>query len=144
MAAAAGLYVTDLARMGAFYQRCFGLAATESGDGDFLVLASDDWDLSLVRMPAAVAAAVAVSDPPARRPGSPVKLAFEVASLADLRPVLASAGGRPDPVGSAWDFARTIARPRASRHPAGVRPAPAGPARGRGIATCTSPGRPPG
>jgi hypothetical protein len=130
--------------MGAFYQRCFGLAATESGDGDFLVLASDDWDLSLVRMPAAVAAAVAVSDPPARRPGSPVKLAFEVASLADLRPVLASAGGRPDPVGSAWDFARTIARPRASRHPAGVRPASGRPRPARLAVAGLRPARHPG
>jgi hypothetical protein len=72
--------------------------------GDFLVLASDDWDLSLVRLPAVVAAAVEITDPPARRAGSPVKLAFEVASLEELRPVVAGAGGQPDPAESAWDF----------------------------------------
>jgi predicted enzyme related to lactoylglutathione lyase len=104
MTAAAVLYVTDLGRMAAFYQRCFGMSQAEAGDGDFVVLASADWDLSLVRLPAAAAAAVAVTDPPARRSGSPVKLAFEVASLGELRPVLAAAGGQPGPVESAWDF----------------------------------------
>jgi catechol-2,3-dioxygenase len=101
MAAAAVLYVTDLGRMSAFYERCFGMSPAEPGGGDFRVLASGDWDLSLVRLPAAVAAAVEVTDPPARRADSPVKLAFEVASLEDLGPVVAGAGGQPDPVESA-------------------------------------------
>jgi predicted enzyme related to lactoylglutathione lyase len=104
MAAAAVLYVMDLGRMSAFYERSFGMSPAEPGGGDFRVLASDDWELSLVQMPAAEAAAVEITDPPARRAGSPVKLAFEVASLEELRPVVAGAGGQPDPVEAAWEF----------------------------------------
>jgi len=104
MAAAAVLYVKDLARMSAFYERCFGMSPVESGDGDFRVLASGDWDLSLVSMPAAIAATVAITDPPGRREDSPVMLAFEVASLEGLHPVVSETGGQLDPVESAWEF----------------------------------------
>jgi predicted enzyme related to lactoylglutathione lyase len=103
MAAAAVLYVQDLGRVSAFYERCLGMSPAVSG-GRFRVLASGDWELSLVLMPAAVAAAVAITDPPGRREDSPVKLAFEVASIEELRPVVSETGGRLDPVGSAWEF----------------------------------------
>ncbi len=104
MTAAAVLYVKDLEVMRAFYAACFGLSAVESGGLDFCVLASDDWDLSLVVMPAAIAATLVITDPPQRREESPIKLAFEVASIEEVRLVVNAAGGRPDPAGSAWDF----------------------------------------
>ena len=109
MAAAAIVYVKDLARMRAFYERCFGLSVAAAGDDEFCILASDDWELALVTMPEAVAATVVISDPPARREQLPVKLAFDVESIEGLRAVLTSAGGRLDPIASAWEF-------RGSRH----------------------------
>jgi predicted enzyme related to lactoylglutathione lyase len=103
MTAAAVLYVRDLGLMRAFYERCFGLAAVEPGEG-YCVLASGDWDLSLVAVPPADAAAIVITDPPARRAGTPVKLAFEVPSIQALQPAVAAAGGQLDPAGEAWDF----------------------------------------
>jgi predicted enzyme related to lactoylglutathione lyase len=103
--AAAVLYVRDLARMRAFYERCLGLAAAEHGDGDgYCVLASADWDLSLVAVPPAQAAAIVIADPPERRAGTPVKLAFEVPSIEALQPAVTAAGGQLDPAAAAWEF----------------------------------------
>jgi len=104
MTAGAILYVKDLIVMRAFYEECFGLSAVEPGGHDFCVLASDDWDLSLVVVPKAIAATLVITDPPERREESPVKLAFEVASIEELRPVVNGSGGHAEPAESAWDF----------------------------------------
>jgi predicted enzyme related to lactoylglutathione lyase len=104
MAAAAVLYVNDLERMRSFYERCFGMSVVAAGGGEFCVLASADWELSLVTVPEAVANAVVVGDPPVRREDSPIKLAFEVEGIEGLRPVVAGSGGQMDPSESAWEF----------------------------------------
>ena len=90
--------------MTAFYEACFRMSVLESGADEFCVLASEDWDLSLVAVPKVVAATWIISDPPERREETPVKLAFEVASIEELRPIVAGRGGQADPAGSAWDF----------------------------------------
>jgi predicted enzyme related to lactoylglutathione lyase len=104
MAAGAVLYVTDLRLMRTFYERCFGMSAVKSGGDDFCVLASDDWDLSLVTVPGATAATIVITDPPARREDSPVKLAFAVPSIEELHAVVTGAGGQIYPAESAWEF----------------------------------------
>jgi predicted enzyme related to lactoylglutathione lyase len=104
MVAAAVLYVKDLGVVTAFYEQCLGMGVAESVEGDFAVLVSGDWELSLVAVPAAVAASIVIADPPARRETTPVKLAFDVASIEGLRPVFAGAGGQMDPAGSAREF----------------------------------------
>jgi hypothetical protein len=86
------------------YVQCFGMSVAESAEGDFAVLAGGGWELSLVAVPPAVAAAIVVTDPPARRANTPVKLAFEVAGIEELRPVVAGAGGLVDPAGTAREF----------------------------------------
>ena len=104
MTAAAVVYVRDLGVMRAFYETCFRMSVLETGGGEFCVLASEDWDLSLVAVPEVIAATWMITDPPERREETPIKLAFEVASIEELRPVVTGAGGRADPAGSAWDF----------------------------------------
>jgi predicted enzyme related to lactoylglutathione lyase len=104
MTAAAVLYVKDLGLMRAFYQTCFGMSAVESSGDDFCVLASADWDLSLVTMPEAIAAAIVISVPPGRREDSPVKLAFEVASIEGLYSAITETGGQIDLMEPAWEF----------------------------------------
>ncbi len=102
--AAAVLYVKDLDLMRAFYEACFELSAVESTSEDFCVLSSKDWDLSLVAVSAAVAATIVIADPPSRRAQTPVKLAFEVASIGGLRAAVTGGGGQIDPVESGWEF----------------------------------------
>jgi predicted enzyme related to lactoylglutathione lyase len=104
MTAAAVVYVRDLPVMRTFYESCFGMSVLESGGDEFCVLASEDWELSLVAVPEAVAAMWVITDPPERREETPVKLAFEVTSIEDLRPVVTGTGGQADPARSAWDF----------------------------------------
>jgi predicted enzyme related to lactoylglutathione lyase len=104
MTAAAVIYVRDLRVMRTFYETCFRMSVLETGGDEFCVLASEDWDLSLVAVPEVIAATWMITDPPERREETPIKLAFEVASIEELRPVVTGTGGRADPAGSAWDF----------------------------------------
>jgi hypothetical protein len=73
--AAAVLYVTDLGRMRRFYECCFGLSLADGPRDGFAILTSEAWELSLVTLTPEIAATVTITDPPARRAGSPVKLA---------------------------------------------------------------------
>jgi predicted enzyme related to lactoylglutathione lyase len=97
--AAAVLYVGDLDAQRAFYERCFGLRIEDEGTG-FCGLASEAWLLTLVQSDEAVPA----STPPARRGETPVKLAFSVRAIDDLRPLVAELGGVVDPSAAAWQF----------------------------------------
>jgi predicted enzyme related to lactoylglutathione lyase len=102
--AAAVLYVKDLSRMCAFYESCFFLLAVQPIQDDVNVLISDDWELSLVAVPETIAERIVIATPPERRSDTPIKLAFEVKSLEDLRPTVIAAGGQIDPPQSAWEF----------------------------------------
>jgi hypothetical protein len=44
------------------------------------------------------------STPPVRREGTPIKLAFHVPSIEDLRPVVARFGGQLNSAGTQWEF----------------------------------------
>ena len=104
MTAAAVVYVKDLRVMQAFYETCFRMSVLASGEDEFCVLDSEDWELSLVAVPRAVAATLIIADPPERREETPVKLAFEVASIEELRQVVTGSGGQAESARSAWDF----------------------------------------
>lgn len=103
MRGAAVIYVGDLAVMRAFYAECFALTATDSGPG-YCGLTSQAWLLTLVQSAEAVPAA----SPPPRRSDSAVKLAFEVTSIEDLRPVVARLGGEVGPAGTQWEFRNAV------------------------------------
>ena len=96
--AAAVLYASDVSRLGAFYEAVVGLAVAES-TADFVTLVSDRWELTLVAVPATVAATLQLSDPPTRRSRTPIKLVFAVESLVVAAP---AAGGALD--GAEWTF----------------------------------------
>jgi predicted enzyme related to lactoylglutathione lyase len=103
VSAAAIVYVSRLPAMRRFYAECFGLAATESSD-EYCVLESGDWSVSLVLVPAAVAATIELSAPAVARAGTPIKLAFEVADIEALRPLIAKLGGQLNPAETTWAF----------------------------------------
>jgi predicted enzyme related to lactoylglutathione lyase len=68
--------------MTAFYERCFGL------DGLVLVKAG---------------VVVAVADPPGRRDATPLKLVFDVASIAESGATVLAAGGRVEDEPWEWE-----------------------------------------
>ncbi len=103
MKSGAVIYVKDLVRMRSFYEACFQLEVADDAH-DYCVLESESLTLSLVRVPERIAATIAVSVPPSRREGVPIKLAFGVDSIDVLRTLLAEFGGVVDPVTSQWEF----------------------------------------
>jgi predicted enzyme related to lactoylglutathione lyase len=98
------LYVKHLESMSAFYQKCFGLTAVEEAPGDYAILESDSWSLSIVAVSDRRADAMQISDPPARREKTPIKLAFDVPSIDRLRSTMPLLAGRVDPVERQWQF----------------------------------------
>ncbi len=100
---AAVLYVRDLGRMESFYRACFGMDVVDQAT-DYTVLESEPLTLSLVQAPEEFTRSTGVSVPPRRRDQVPIKLAFGVGSIDDLRPRIAESGGAVDPVTSQWEF----------------------------------------
>ncbi|WP_431231197.1 VOC family protein [Mycolicibacterium psychrotolerans] len=104
MGAAAVVYVGDLVRMRTFYERCFGLVSVDNADGEYCVLQSTAWQLTLVQSDEALPA----TNPPPRRSQTPIKLAMEVASIADTRALAIDLGGGADPITDEWRFGDEI------------------------------------
>ncbi|MBO0834022.1 MAG: glyoxalase/bleomycin resistance/dioxygenase family protein [Actinobacteria bacterium] len=71
---------------------------------DYCVIESESLMLSLVKVPEQIAATIALSVPPERRSGVPIKLAFGVRSIDAVRPLLVEFGGVVDPATSQWEF----------------------------------------
>jgi predicted enzyme related to lactoylglutathione lyase len=105
--AAAVLYVKDLRRMQSFYATCFDMDLTADAE-DYCVLESGSLTLSLVVVPAPIAATIDVSVPPVRRDAIPIKLGFAVSSIEGLRPLVAQLGGWIDPTTTRWEFRGSV------------------------------------
>jgi predicted enzyme related to lactoylglutathione lyase len=103
MKSAAVLYVSDLRRMRSFYRTCFQMDVVDEAH-DYSVLDGEPLTLSLVTVPERVARTAAVSVPPSRRDQVPVKLAFVVDNIENLRPLFTELGGDIDPARSEWEF----------------------------------------
>jgi predicted enzyme related to lactoylglutathione lyase len=97
------LYVKRLERMRRFYSECFALRTAETTDA-YCVLESDAWTLTLVVVPEEIAATIHLADPARARDDVPVKLAFAVSSIDDLRVPLTELGGQIDPDVDPWDL----------------------------------------
>jgi hypothetical protein len=82
---AATIYAKHLEPMATFYERCFGLEYLAEAPGEYRVLRSDAWTLSIVQVPQEIASTIMLSNPPARREEAPIKLSFEVLSIAVAR-----------------------------------------------------------
>jgi catechol 2,3-dioxygenase-like lactoylglutathione lyase family enzyme len=102
MKAAATLYVMALDAMTAFYTDALGFEVVDAAPGEYAVLESASWVLSLVRIPSHLADAVTLDVPPRSREATPIKLTFEVASLEGPEPRIVDLGGRVE--GHVWEF----------------------------------------
>ena len=103
MTAACVIYVKNLDRMSAFYQRCLGLRVADDGDG-YRVLQSEAWTLSLVRATDEISAAIDISVPARRRAEVPIKPGFAVRSIEEIRASAGALGGQIDAPGTEWTF----------------------------------------
>jgi predicted enzyme related to lactoylglutathione lyase len=102
MPCAATIFAKSLDQLASFYTACFGLEEVAGAPGDYQVLESESWTLSIVQVPSDVAAAIQLSVPPTRREATPIKLTFDVLSIAAVRETVADFGGRADDL--EWEF----------------------------------------
>jgi predicted enzyme related to lactoylglutathione lyase len=103
IAAGAIVHAKDIARLARFYAEVASLEVMHEVD-DHVVLESEALELVIVAIPAATAAQIVISTPPARRENTAFKLVFVVDSLADARAAAVAAGGGLNPPDKEWDF----------------------------------------
>jgi predicted enzyme related to lactoylglutathione lyase len=97
------VYVKDLHRMRDFYTGVFRMGTVEE-TGDYCVMETEILILSLVLVPAHIAARITRSDPPSPRKDAAIKLAFWVDSIEEVRRVIPELGGSLDPSSTQWEF----------------------------------------
>jgi len=71
-------------------------------DHDFVTMVSDAWEITIVAISDEEAATIEIADPPTRRSHTPIKLAFQIASLPETRSAAKIAGGTVD--GAEWIY----------------------------------------
>lgn len=103
MKPAAVLYAKDLTALHAFYEAALGLAARHAAP-DHVVLESANFQLTLVRIPDAIASGIHIEVPPRRRENVSVKLVFGVADIATVRKQWPALGGTVDGPEREWEF----------------------------------------
>lgn len=97
------VYAVDLDRLVAFYRGVLDLAEVERGPG-FVTLADTSCELSVVAIPAEIAAGLTVGSPPRPQEDAALKPVFVVASLAEVAVRAAELGGGTRDQDSAWTF----------------------------------------
>jgi len=87
------IYVKDLNRMAAFYERTLGLKPIQETRLDnWVEFDTGNARFSLHAIPSHIADQIEISSPPRPRESSPIKLSFEVEDVAAERARLESAG----------------------------------------------------
>jgi predicted enzyme related to lactoylglutathione lyase len=101
--AGAIVYAKNIQRLARFYAEIADLEVVHEVD-DHVVLESETYELVVVAIPAATAARIVITTPPARRENTAFKLSFRVDSLAQAREIAQAAGGELNPAAKEWDF----------------------------------------
>lgn len=96
------LFAKDVARLARFYETLVPLRV-EVAARDHAVLVSDGFELVIHGIPAAIAASISITAPPAPREDVPVKLFFAVDDLARVRAQIAALGGSLAPETREWE-----------------------------------------
>jgi hypothetical protein len=68
------------------------------------VLEAAAFQLVIIEIPRALAASVAIDDPPRRRTETPIKLVFPVRRIGETRDAALRCGGELNPPEREWDF----------------------------------------
>ena len=101
--AGAIVYAKDIHQLARFYAAVADMEVMHEVD-DHIVLESETHELVIVAIPAATAARIVITSPPARRENTAFKLSFAVASLAEARAAAKAAGGELNPSEKEWEF----------------------------------------
>lgn len=101
--AGAVLYAKNLALVQAFYQAVLSLEI-EHAEKNHVVLVSPTFQLVVLKIPEPIASSIEIESPPRRRTETPIKLVFEVTSIAQARAVARLHNGELLPPEHEWNF----------------------------------------
>ena len=101
--AGAIVHAKDIQRLARFYAAVADLEIVHEV-ADHVVLESETYELVIVAIPAATAARIVISTPPARRENTAFKLSFAVESLAAARAAAQETGGELNAPAREWEF----------------------------------------
>ena len=86
------VFAKDVPGLAAFYRALLDLS-DKAADADHVVLEGEGFQLVIHGIPAAVALAIEITTPPEVREETPIKLCWQVLSLADARQQARALGG---------------------------------------------------
>lgn len=95
------VYAKDVERLASFYQSALALAIAEQAR-TFVVLHGQGFEVAIVAMPEAAAAAIDLPSPPVPLEDTPIKASFLVPSIEARRGAVTGAGGSLKPPEAAW------------------------------------------
>jgi predicted enzyme related to lactoylglutathione lyase len=101
--AGAVVFAKHYERLAAFYEGVAGLKVRET-DETSTVLESASFQLVILQAPNHIADSIELSDPPARRADTPIKLVFYVESMESAREKAQALGGGLDEQIKEWAF----------------------------------------
>ncbi|GHD64231.1 VOC family protein [Jeongeupia chitinilytica] len=97
------LYAVDIERVAAFYAGVLDMDIGHA-ESNYIVLNAPGYELVIQRVPAQIAATIAIDTPPRPRENTAIKPVFFVPSLANARTVAACLGGVLPPPEAEWRF----------------------------------------
>ena len=97
------VYAKDVERLASFYQSALALAIAEQAR-TFVVLHGQGFEVAIVAMPEAAAAAIERRSPPVPLEDTPIKASFLVPSIEARRGAVTGAGGTLMPPEAAWTW----------------------------------------
>jgi len=97
------IYAKDKDRVAEFYRQTLALAVKEE-DPSFTLLREGDLEVSVVRIPDAIASTFTVSVPPELRESTPLKASFLVQDFEAVRAAAVRTGGSLRPSEGAWSW----------------------------------------
>lgn len=97
------IYAKDKDRVAEFYRQTLALQLAEWEEG-FSVLTGPGVEVSIVRMPEALARQVTIASPPEPREDTPLKASFLVPNFEAVRAAAAATGGTLKPPEAAWTW----------------------------------------
>lgn len=96
------VFARDIDRLASFYEALVPMRRIHA-EKDHIVLDSGAVELVIHGIPKRIADAIAIGDPPQAREATPIKLFFQVDSLAAVRAQAPALGGRLSPPSKEWE-----------------------------------------
>jgi predicted enzyme related to lactoylglutathione lyase len=97
------IYAKDAQRLANFYADVVGLSREDEG-GSFVLLASNQIELTIVQAPEKYVQSVEITEPPRAREETPIKISFLVSNIELLRQRVEGLGGLLKDASSTWSW----------------------------------------